>query len=368
MSRELSPRISPAGCPRAAQLLLLTLLLLPACRGDTGLATEAAGKPPGPSPVTIETGPTPATAIPAVATPTFGLAEVTSSALTPTSPVLTPLTGAANFSLGVAQIGGTVEELRSPDYLREQMQAVRELGITTILQAFPPELTPEDWTLILDIAAEEGLSIAGKPGPVDWNPAPDDLSRITELLAVIGDHPALYSLMYLHEPWELYTTAEIQQMYREIKEQFPDVRLGIALSGGLDRSTQPDRSFADDMCDLCLVNLKPFQADPAMAAFQGADRLVQAFAVIPKEDPDAEIWSSAQVWAPVGGGRREFQVATPDEMTALFCAIIQQYPVRGFFWEVWTFDKDTVGTLREPDGAEMRQAVRDSYEQCVLDS
>jgi hypothetical protein len=53
-------------------------------------------------------------------------------------------------------------------------------------------------------------------------------------------------------------------------------------------------------------------------------------------------------------------------METLFCKLKQTYPLQGFFWEVWTFDKPTEGALSEPEAGEKRQAVREIYERCVL--
>jgi len=84
--------------------------------------------------------------------------------------------------------------------------------------------------------------------------------------------------------------------------------------------------------------------------------------VVLERDSDAELWSSAHVWSPPGGGARGFRVPSPAEMETLFCTLRQDYPLRGFLWERWTVDKPNEGALADPELTEQRQAVRDIYD------
>jgi hypothetical protein len=285
---------------------------------------------------------------------------------TPSPMQIVPTSKMDDFYYGIAQLVDNPNDFRSPEILAEQMQQIKALGVNAILQAFPPELTAADWQMYLDLAQQEELVIIGKIGPVSWNPNPEDLSPILDLLSVVSKHPALYGFFYLHEPWELYANDQIQTMYREIKAIHPYLRLGVGLSGGIGKYNTRNRKFADEICDICFVNLKSFQNDPQKSESQGVVRLDQAAAIIQRVDPDAELWSSTQIWAPPGGGQRGFRIPSPEEMETLFCKLKQTYPLQGFFWEVWTFDKPTEGALSEPEAAEKREAVREIHERCVL--
>jgi hypothetical protein len=54
-------------------------------------------------------------------------------------------------------------------------------------------------------------------------------------------------------------------------------------------------------------------------------------------------------------------------MEALFCALKEAYPLKGFFWEVWTFDIVTLGALSQPEAIENRQMAGTIYQKCVQD-
>jgi hypothetical protein len=284
----------------------------------------------------------------------------------PTAPATVP--PAAGFYYGVLQLASTVDDIRSPERLAHEMQRTKALGANLVAQVFPPELSPDDWRTFLDVAQQEELFVLGKIGPGADNPDPTDLSPILNILRVVGDHPALYGYIYLHEPWEEFDNAQMLAMYREIKAAYPHVRLGVFWSGEIGLSEQRGNSnqrFTDGLCDVCIVNLKPFQSDPTEEERQGLGRMRDAASVILERDSDAEIWSSAQVWSRPGGGRRGFRVPSPDEMETLFCTLRRDYPLRGFLWETWTIDKPNEGTLASAELRQQREAMRRIYDSCV---
>ena len=287
----------------------------------------------------------------------------------PPTPTVIPAP-AEGFYYGVVQVLANAEQFRSRDEIADRMQQIKALGGSIVLQEFPPELTVEEWKSYLDVAQQEGLRVSAKPGPIAWNPEPNDLSPIYEILDGVAGHPALYAFHYLHEPFELYTTEQIQGMYRAIKERYPEVRLGVGLSGTLGRfRTDPARQFADDICDLCLVNMKAFQADAGRSNNQGLARLLASAPIIAQADPDAELWSSVQIWEPRNPMRREFRVPSPEEMQSLFCTLRAQLPeLRGFLWETWDIDVPNQGTLKDEALAPQRQMAETIYKQCVLNT
>jgi hypothetical protein len=284
--------------------------------------------------------------------------------LVPPPPTITPVE--ASFYYGVFQPVSTVDDIRSSAKVAGEMQQIKALGANVTGQVFDPELSSDDWRK--DVAQQEGFFILAGIGPVARNPDPADLSPLLNILAAVGDHPALYGFIYLHEPWEEFDTSQMRAMYREIKAAHPNVRLAVFWSGEIGKSEQaldPNRQFTDDLCDICIVNLKPFQTNPTQEERQGLGRMQGAASVIEEQDPDAELWSSAMVWSPPGGGRRGFRVPSPAEMETLFCALRRDYPLRGFVWETWTIDKPNEGTLASPELTEQRQAVRHIHETCV---
>jgi hypothetical protein len=269
------------------------------------------------------------------------------------------------FYYSIIQPIATADEGRSPEIIHQALQDIKALGANAVYQVFPLELTLAEWESYLDAARQEGLSVLAAPGWISKNPDPTDLSPILEILNVVADHPALYGLTYLHEPWEMFTTQQIQAMYQEIKASYPSVRLAVVWSGEIARFNRGKRQFTDGLCDICIINMKAFQVNATKSEEDGLERMRISAGVIQTKDPDAELWSSVQIWAPPGGGKRGFRVPEPAEMMSLFCTIKQSYPLRGFMWAAWKIDKQNQGTLASPELTDQRQAVRDTYDMCV---
>jgi hypothetical protein len=277
----------------------------------------------------------------------------------------------ADFFYGVMQPVSAVTDIRSPAQVGEAMRHIKALGSNITLQLFQQELTAEDWQIYLDVAQQEGMLVIGRLGPPDWNPDPADLSPILDVLALVAEHPALYGFVYLHEPWEVMDTSQMQDIYHEIKGHYPTLRLGVIWSGEIEKSIRrldPLRQYTADLCDICIINLKAFQNDPQSAEDQGLNRLKVSAEVIQAITPEVELWSSVQVWAPLDGGRRGFRVPQPDEMATLFCAIKAAYPLRGFMWASWALDMPEAPTLDSSELMAQRQAVGDIYNSCVRQS
>jgi uncharacterized coiled-coil protein SlyX len=266
----------------------------------------------------------------------------------------------ADYNYGVLQPVVTADEIRSTETVTIALRLLKEVGTNLTIQPFPMELTPEDWQKYLDIAESEGVSIIGKIAPIDWNPDPEDLTPILDILDVVGDHPALYGFQYLHEPLEVFTIAEIQQMYSTIKAAHPNVRLVAFWSGEI----REDADFAEGLCDICVVNLKPFQEDPGTSLEDGLDRIALAAPVVARQAPNTELWSTAQVWAPAGGGQRGFRVPAPEEMETLYVDLRDNYPLGGFMWEVWAFEGEP-DTLSSEALADQRGMVRSIYDRTI---
>ncbi len=365
--------------------IMLLAFLLAACAGGGNTAVQPTRVRATPT-TELATAPSPTSAAPVAATevpaaPTEAAPAATEVPAAPTEaapaatevPVVAPPSANSSFAYGMGQPIATLAELQSEEQLTATFRDIKALGINMLVQVFPAQATPDDWKRFLDVAQQEGLLVMGKLGPIPWNPDPNDLSPIMNMLAVVGDHPALYAFQYLHEPWEVLTTPQMQQIYQTIKASHPNLRLGVSWSGEIgisQRRPQATRTFTDGLCDVCLVNLKAFQNNPGFAQQQGLGRIQESADVIRVADPDAELWSSAQVWAPTEdkNNPRGFRIPTADEMQDLFCSVKETYSLEGFFWETWTFDKPTEGTLSQPEASGNKQRVRAIYEACVLGS
>ncbi len=160
----------------------------------------------------------------------------------------------------------------------------------------------------------------------------------------------------------------MQGIYQQIKAAHPTVKLGVIWSGEISkaaRKNDPNRTFTDGLCDICLVNLKAFQEDPRASEKDGIARLQQSVQVLQQVDPTAEIWSSAQVWAPEDGGRRGFRVPEPAEMEALLCTVNADQALTGFLWASWTLPLPGIHAIADSELTPQREAVQSSYQSCI---
>ena len=295
-------------------------------------------------------------------------AESTAEPL-PEPTVVSGLPPEPDFFYGIMLPVATSDDLRDLAKVREAFQQIRSFGANVTFQVFPPEITPDEWKAYLDVAAEEGVRVIGKIGPPGWNPDPNDSSPLMNVLDVVGEHPALYGFAYLHEPWEVMNTPQMQALYKEIKATHPDTRLVIYWSGQLSRFNKRDKIFTDGLCDICSVDMKSFQNDPVLEQSQGIQRVTDGVQVIQQIDPDAQIWSLTQVWAPPNnGGVRGFRVPDPSEMKDLFCTLRREYPLKGFQWAAWRMDAPNTGTLADPQLAPQREMIKQIYDECVVNT
>jgi hypothetical protein len=356
-----------SGNAAMALLAAVIAVLLAACSSPAGDQPDAPTQPaPGETAAaTADDAVTPPPGDPtAAATDAAG-----ETATTEPAPADTPMPDlpAGGPFYGVMQpVSGA--DVRSPQAIAQAMRDLRALGSTMTLQLFDPEHTPQDWRNYLDVAQQEGMLVIGRLGPVDWNPDPNDLSPILDVLAEVADHPALYGFVYLHEPWEVMTTTQMQGIYQELKAAHPNARLGVIWSGEIEKASRrgnPDRVFTDGLCDICIVNQKAFQNDPQLAERQGLGRLAASAPVVLSEDPDAELWSTVQVWAPPGdGGPRGFRVPSPEEMVALYCSVQQSHDLAGFMWASWTLPMENISPLASDALSAQRDAVVQALQTC----
>jgi hypothetical protein len=271
--------------------------------------------------------------------------------------------------------------------IRSEFRTLKDLGINVVVQSFASGSTESDWQAYLDAAAEEGLLVAGwfRTEPPVWNGSGFDLGINKVFLSSMKNHPALYAFFLIDEPfhskhgWEI-TAERLQLLYRQAKDIAPDVLMGVQFSREIklaeDRQN-PNYGFRSGMCDICVIggldfrnygNGNQFYRDD-MLANQRASR-----AVIKREDPNARIWATIQVFGSAQG-RSSYYMPSPAELQEvvdlLFSSELQATgQLDGVIWQQWMPYSKTGDaaqyTLSDPQFEEQRNIVKNTAEHLGL--
>lgn len=229
----------------------------------------------------------------------------------------------------------------------EQLETLHTMGVDTILQVFAsrpagPELE-NGWLIFLDEAERAGVRVIARVYPADeraWYGF--RLKTIRRFLNVTGQHPAMLAYQGLHEPLEDYTSRQLQRFYRAMKRIAPDLPVAHMVGDivAFDRNLRfPNREFAPDICDICIVFHYPAQSADDRMVFdeQGLQTLLRGnLQLAAQRDPGAQIWLLGQAFSQEDS-RYSFRMPTPEEMQAIF-TLAQKEGVDGFLWYPWIHD------------------------------
>jgi hypothetical protein len=219
--------------------------------------------------------------------------------------------------------------------------------------------------------------------PPVWNGSGFDLGPGEEFLRTQKDHPALFAYLLIDEPyhqkhnWEI-TTERMQRLYQQAKSLAPNVPMQVGWSREIWRSAQgdygADYAFEGKMCDICAVstlefrNYGPgnsFDRDTAVANHRTSRELIL------RENPEAEIWATVQVFGSVATteGRADgstYYMPSAAELQEmidlLFSPELQAAgELDGVYWQQWasfrTQQEPSQYTLADPEFADLRAIV-----------
>lgn len=250
------------------------------------------------------------------------------------------------------------------------MATVAELGVNTILHDFRFNGTPEEWIELLDTAAGHGFKVVAWlwPNGWQWNAETgqwtiDPQARL--FVETVVDHPALLAVYGTHEGyWQGgygngYTTAQLQTLYRQIKE-IADVPIYSAFGDfAFWRYYSPETVFADGVCDYCDVQYYPV-LDSGYDIEEYVDRLALELSTVRELAPNSKFVWVMQAFESELSGR---VMPSADQMREI-ASIALETDVDGVWWYVWNFDtnqyEDFLG--KHP---ELYPVVREIYEEYI---
>lgn len=258
-------------------------------------------------------------------------------------------------------------------------QIKQELGIDLVYQAFPKTSSEADWRAYLDAAKEAGVKLgvtfADSPPTVVGNKV--DLGITAKFLTAMKDHPALYAILLIDEPfhqkhgWKI-TADKLKQMYSQAKQIAPQVPVIVQFSREIQKmeeSGKAEYQFAAGMCDICQISALEFRNYGQGNRFYQEDLTKNhsvSRKVIGREAPGTPVYSSAQSFGnKLGKSSYYFPKVTEYRalLDLLLSADLAKYgKLSGIYFQTWTAETTAVKAqqqnLSSPESAGHREVVK----------
>jgi len=316
--------------------------------------------------------PTQASVVP-TATPLPSPTQVGEKELAPSAP-----------SFGFAVLNAVPEEgatAGNVEEIRAQFRKLRYLGVNVVVQSFPSESNETDWIAYLDAAMQEDLQVAGwfESQPPVWTGNSFDLGINEVFLRAVKDHPALYAIFLVDEPfhkkhgWEI-TAERLQLLYQQAKAIAPNVPVAVQFSREIQKAEEgrnPQYVFKSGMCDICNISSLEFRNYGEGNRFY-SDVLIKnhlvSRAVVKREAPGAEIWTTVQVFGSATGGST-YYMSSADEVQQMVDLLLSPElqaagELDGIIWQSWaSFHESQEAmqyTLGDPECEAQRNTVRET--------
>lgn len=204
-----------------------------------------------------------------------------------------------------------------------------ELRASIVDYIIYPTTDDGDILILLDRAQDLGLSVllhiydneqpTGKPWFLDrdrtWHITP----RGEEILALIEDHPAVWAIYMLHEPFDsagYHANADAQRaLYTFLKRRTS--HLLYSDLGSLSPPTTRGQQMSDGMCDICATFPTTFRGawTTRRSLAETFRRIDRDLAVQQRDMPNSRLVCLINVYR-VGSGRR-YEVPTAEELRAV---------------------------------------------------
>jgi hypothetical protein len=268
------------------------------------------------------------------------------------------------------------------DEFRATFGRLKELGVSVVFQPFLPEFTQADWKAYLDVALQEDMKVVGWVPHRESKWADDgfEWGMNKAFLESVKDHPALYAFFMIDEPfhrkheWTI-TAGRLQLMYQEAKEIAPNVPVVVQFSREIQRAEQgeygPQYAFEGKMCDICVISALEFRNYGQGNVFH-RDVMISnhtaSRAVMKRENPNAQIWTTVQVFGAAGGGS-SYYMPSADELQEMVDVLLSPElqvtgELDGIIWQQWAspFEAQAAKqyTLGDPEFEALRSVVKDT--------
>lgn len=255
----------------------------------------------------------------------------------------------------------------------------KELGITIIYQGFPGNSSAADWKAYLDAAeeAETKLIATFADNPPKTAGSGIDLGITGRFLAEMKDHPALYAIFLIDEPfhqkhgWKI-TADKLKQMYGQAKKLAPKVPVIAQFSREIQKMETDGKiqyQFGAGMCDVCQISALEFRNYGQGNKFYKEDLIKNhsvSRRVIGRETPAAAIYSSAQSFGNKLGKSSYYFPSLEEyqEMLRLLMSdeLAKSGKLSGIYFQTWTAETIAVSgqqqNLSSPESAGHRKMIK----------
>lgn len=269
---------------------------------------------------------------------------------------------------------GNIEQIRT------EFGRIKKLRISIVAQIFSGESTEADWRAYLDAAQQENLLVV--PGfaesPPVWRGNDFDMGPSQVFLETMKDHPALYGFLLIDEPfhkkhnWDI-TADRLQLLYQEAKAIAPNVLIAVQFSREIQRAEQgrdPRFMFRSGMCDICIISALEFRNYGDGNRFY-KDVLISnqsiSRAVIKREAPEAQIWSTVQVFGSAQGKSSYYQPSV-DELRDMVRVLLSPElqaagALDGLLWQAWSPFLEAQTTTQLSLGSQNSEDLRNVVEE-----
>jgi hypothetical protein len=231
--------------------------------------------------------------------------------------------------------------------IKHGLKRAKRLGINVGGQYFLTDSRYRDWDAYLDVAEEQRLTVIAwfKDSPPVWNGTRFELGKSGAFLRKMRDHPALHGFFLYDEPFEVMDAEQLRQLYSQGKRIAPDVPIVIGFSRQIwkaEAAGDESHAFSDGMCDICHISALEFRnygdGDIFYRDVLIANHTVSR-SVIRERDPDAEIWTSVQVFG--GAGHSTYYMPSPEELQEMVDLLLSPElqaagELDGMTWQNWT--------------------------------
>lgn len=270
--------------------------------------------------------------------------------------------------------------------IRQAFQDIKALGANVVGQIFTPQSTEADWRFYFDLAYEEGLWVLPVffDEPPVWRDNDFDLRVNGRFLRAMADHPALLAFFIVDEPFhrkhDFTIDAErLALLYRQVKAMAPNVLVAVQFSREIARAEMRETgryAFRDGLCDICIISALEFRNYGDGNQFRQADlerNHTLSRAAIAREAPQAQIWTTLQVFGSVrttdkGQGQGTYYMPSADELRQMVDVLLSPAlqaagPLDGVVLQQWASltagMDDSQYTLGDPPFDAQRAIIQD---------
>jgi hypothetical protein len=191
--------------------------------------------------------------------------------------------------------------------------------------------------------------------------------------AAANNPPALYAFYLVDEPFHTkhnppFTTETLQRLYQHARQLAPNVPMLVQYSREIavaESQGDTQHAFSSGQCDLCAISTLEFSTQRGACNLDTGtlkSNHANSRRIIKAQAPDAQIWTTAEVFGAVGGGEYCMGDSSSVQQMAdlLFSNQLQSVgQLSGIIWQFWASPSTTQDAVQDTLGDSQFGAQRD---------